>query len=110
MTIRRILQKTNRRLIIIFNYDSLPYMNALPGRGLDSAASKNKHPRCKGPPYSNLIADKKALWYIILDSSMLTTYDKESRVILPFLLFIKEYLHRYLRKHAESKSRNIAHF
>lgn len=102
--------KKNRRLIIIFNYDSLPYMNALPSRGSDIAASKNKHPHCKGPPYSNLITDKKTLWNIIVDRSMLTTYDRESRLILPLLLFIKEYLHKHFTNYAGMKLRNLTHY
>lgn len=60
--------------------------------------------RSAGPPYSNLKIDKKTLWNVILDSSMLTTYDKKFRLIVALLLFIKEYLYMYFINYAGMKS------
>lgn len=72
--------KYGRSFIIIFNYDSCPYTNALHGR-LRSAVSKKPASVLRETIRSNLTAYKKPLWNFILDTgtALLTAYDNKMR-------------------------------
>lgn len=110
MTIRRMLQKRIEDSLLSLIMTVCHIWTLCRARARTARPQKTSNRTARVPPYNNLITDKKSLWNIMLDSSMLTTYDKESRWILPFLLFIKEYLHMYFTNYAGIKSRKILHF